>query len=370
MHLENISLVNFRNYKESHFSFSGNINGILGYNGSGKTNLLDAIYYLSLTKSYFNSSDIQSIRFGSDYFALRGTFRKNSESATVTCRFHRAEKKEFILNECNYEKNTDHVGLFPVVMIAPNDTDIVRGGSELRRKFFDSVLAQTDRIYLAEILKYNQALKRRNSLLSQLGESRIPDHDLIDSYDYYLLDSGFKIFRYRTELLQRFIPVFLESYETIAGQKEKNEIRYLSDWEDHDFSSKFKSFRDQDILNRRTLRGIHKDEFDFLINGYPLRKFGSQGQQKSFLIALKLAQFELIRKANAFKPILLLDDIFDKLDEERIKKLISLVNRHNFGQIFITDARPERTHSILEEVNSEKKMIYLDNQVTVIPGVS
>jgi DNA replication and repair protein RecF len=366
MHLENISLVNFKNYQESHFGFCGDINGILGDNGSGKTNLLDAIYYLSLTKSFFNGSDIQSIRFGSDFFAIKGSFRKDGETFTVTCRLKNTEKKEILLEDNIYNKNTDHIGNFPVVLIAPNDTDMIRGGSELRRKFFDGILSQVDRPFLTELLKYNQALKRRNSLLKQFVEKNFFDSDLLDSYDRLILESGEKINEKRQSLIDRLLPLFEESYAAIAGKKEKVAIKYLSDWQEITFPEKFKLSRQQDLLNRRTIQGAHRDDFDFMSDQVSLRKYGSQGQQKSFLIALKLTQFELIRREKGFKPILLLDDIFDKLDDKRIQKLMNLVIRHDFGQIFITDARPERTLSIIGGIKCEKKLIYLSNNDPVL----
>jgi DNA replication and repair protein RecF len=361
MHLENISLVNFKNYKESHFDFCGDINGILGENGCGKTNLMDAIYYLSLTKSYFNTPDLQNVRFGSDYFAIKGSFNRDGELSKITCRLRSNERKEILFEENIYEKNADHIGVFPVVMIAPNDTDMIRGGSELRRKFFDAILSQVHRPFLSELMKYNQALKRRNLLLKEFGENNYCDNDLLEGYDRLLLESGVIIFEDRKSWIARFNPIFDECYEAIAGKREKVNIHYSSDYLTEGFPDRFPSFRNDDLQYRRTTQGVHRDDLDFRINDRSLRKFGSQGQQKSFLVALKLAQFELIRQEKGFKPILLLDDIFDKLDDKRITRLMALVNRHNFGQIFITDARPERTLGIISEIKCEKKMIYLIN---------
>ncbi len=363
MHLENISLINFKNYAETHFSFCPDINCILGDNGSGKTNLLDAIYYLSLTKSFFHSSDAQNIRFGCDFFGLKGSFNKDGKNSSVTCKLKGNDKKEFSIEENVYERYTDHIGTFPVVMIAPNDTDMIRGSSDLRRKFFDGVLSQVDKPFLDKLLKYNRALRRRNSLLKQFGEGNYFDGDLLESYDRIVLATGEKIFNQRKELTGRFIPVFNEWYETIAGKKEIVEIIYQSDWEDPDFPVRYRKNIELDRMNRRTMLGVHKDDFEYSLNSKSLRKFGSQGQQKSLLVALKLTQFELIRESKGFKPILLLDDIFDKLDDKRIKKLMNLVNRHNFGQIFITDARPERTLSIIHDLDCEKKILYLENGI-------
>ena len=361
MHLENISLINFKNYAESHFGFCPDINCILGDNGSGKTNLLDAIYYLSLTKSFFNAFDLQNIRFDTGFFGIKGSFFKDHETFMVTCKLHNSGKKEILLDDNIYEKMTDHIGMFPVVMIAPNDTDIVRGGSEIRRKFFDGVISQVDRPYLAELLKYNRALKRRNSLLKQFGDQGPIDPDLVGGYDRIIIDSGQIINERRQALVRQFNPVFNVCYESIAGRKEKVDIHYISDTPQEDFARKFRLNLSIDRQNRRTMMGIHKDEFEFTIDGNSLRKYGSQGQQKSFLIAMKLAQFELIRQESGLKPILLLDDIFDKLDDKRITRLMNLVNRHNFGQLFITDARPERTLAIIKGLDCEKSISYLEN---------
>ena len=367
MHLENISLINFKNYAESHFGFCPDINCIMGDNGSGKTNLLDAIYYLSLTKSFFNAYDLQNIRFDSDFFGIKGSFFKDNENYSVTCKLQGSGKKEILLDDNSYDRIADHIGTFPVVMIAPNDTDIIRGGSELRRKFFDGVISQIDRPYLSELLKYNRALKRRNSLLKQFAEQKSFDRDLLGGYDRIIIDSGMKIFERRKALVEQFDPVFNDCYESIAGLREKVEIQYVSDCAMPDFAGKFRSNFLQDRQNRRTMNGIHKDEFEFMINENSLRKFGSQGQQKSFLIAMKLTQFELIRQDKGFKPILLLDDIFDKLDDKRINNLMNLVNRHNYGQLFITDARPERTLAIIEDIDCEKSITYLENGKVLKP---
>ena len=340
MHLENINLINFKNYAESHFGFCPDINCIMGDNGSGKTNLLDAIYYLSLTKSFFNAYDLQNIRFNCDFFGIKGSFSRDNESLAVTCKLQNSGKKEILLDDSSYDRITDHIGAFPVVMIAPNDTDTIRGGSELRRKFFDGVISQVDRPYLSELLKYNRALKRRNILLKQFAEQGSFDRDLVGGYDRIIIESGREIYDCRNSMVTRFNPVFNDCYESIAGLREKVEIQYVSDCAQPDFADKFRANFLPDRQNRRTIMGTHKDEYEFLINGNSLKKYGSQGQQKSFLIAMKLAQFELIRQDKGFKPILLLDDIFDKLDDKRINNLMNLVNRHNYGQLFITDARP------------------------------
>ncbi len=370
MHLENLRLINFKTYVQSRFEFCRDINCILGDNGSGKTNLLDGIYYLSLTKSFFHSSDVQNIRFGCEFFGLKGTFFRDNKSQAVSCKLRNNDKKEISLEDSIYDKNTDHIGTFPVVMIAPNDTDMIRGGSDLRRKFFDGVLSQLDRNYLSDLLKYNRALKQRNSLLKLAAEKNYFDKDLIESYDAIIMETGLKIFRERQSLMSRFHPVFGEWYKTMAGEEEKVEIEYLSDLSDPDFGGRFKSHLEIDRQSRRTMLGIHRDDFDFIIKSKSLRKFGSQGQQKSFLVALKLAQFELIRKEKEVKPILLLDDIFDKLDDKRIMHLMKLVNSHSFGQIFITDARPERTLSVITGLDCEKKMIYLESSINTAAGQS
>jgi DNA replication and repair protein RecF len=383
MHLESLELLNFKNYEEIKLQFSPEINCLVGSNGSGKTNMLDAIHYLSLTKSAFNAIDSQNIRHEADFMVIRGTFRSsdserhnpqkeklgNSESEshetakkikpeTIQCSLQQGQRKILKHNKKVYDKISEHIGRYPVVLITPNDTDVIREGSETRRKFFDSILSQIDQQYLQELLQYNHNLKQRNSLLKQFSERNSFDKDLLEPYNQHLLRLGQTLLQARKKFLQEYMPSFLSHYQNLSEGKEEVSIRFESNLDvDKPAETLFKSLR-RDLMLQRSNIGIHKDDYIFEIEGHPLKKFGSQGQQKSFVIALKLAQFDLIRHHKGFKPILLLDDIFDKLDDQRIAKLMELVSGHTFGQLFVTDARPERTERIFEQLTNTEVMIF------------
>ena len=356
MYLENINLLNFKNYEELNLSFSKSLNFFTGVNGSGKTNLLDAIYYLSLSKSAFNSNDSQNIKAGADFFMLSGSFIRDSKTSLVQASFAKGQKKVLKINKNPYEKLSEHIGEFPVVLIAPNDTDIIREGSEFRRKFFDGILAQLSHAYLNELIRYNQLLKQRNSILKQFSERNHIDQDLIDTYDLQIIAAAKFIYHQRKIFLGEFIPVFTNHYKNLSEQKEETSLSYISQIESADFEKEYRLALKRDIILQRTTYGIHRDDFIFKIGEHPLKNYGSQGQQKSFVIALKLAQFDIIKKQKGFKPILLLDDIFDKLDDHRISKLMEMVAGHSFGQLFITDARAERSEKLFRKIKAEVRI--------------
>jgi DNA replication and repair protein RecF len=277
----------------------------------------------------------------------------------IKCQLRRGEKKIFFLNGNPYEKISDHIGRFPVVLIAPNDTEIIHGGNEIRRKYFDGVLAQMDRQYLEHLIIYYHALRQRNSLLKYAESKYRIDPDLVEPYDRIILSSGQEIYKLRREFLSSILQPLQDHYVHISDNREHITIHYHSDVESHDFQLDFKRALLNDLAAGRTNLGIHKDEYKIEMDGYPVKKFGSQGQQKSLIVALKLTQFDLLKAKNDFKPILLMDDIFDKLDEHRIGKIMSLVGGHAFGQIFITDARPERTTGIMKDIKAEKKIYHI-----------
>ena len=356
MHLENLSLINFKNYAGCDLRFSREINCFVGANGSGKTNLLDAIHYLSLTKSAFNTIDQQNIRHNTDYFAVHGTFALEGQLHQIKCSLKTGEKKQFKNGNDRYEKLSQHIGQFPLILITPYDTDIIREGSETRRKFFDNLLSQIDQDYLNQLIEYNHYLRQRNKLLKQFQERSYFDPTLLESYDRTLISVSQVLSRCRAELLDDYLPFFKQRYQEISGGNEKVNLSYRSEVLDDNFPNLFRSSLQKDMALQRTTLGIHKDDFIFEMEDHPIKKLGSQGQQKSFVIALKLAQFELIKEAKGFKPLLLMDDIFDKLDDQRIAKLMDLVAGHAFGQLFVTDARPERTQSIFEKVDAEVKL--------------
>jgi DNA replication and repair protein RecF len=364
MHLEKLSLTNFKNYEDGRYLFGQQVNVIVGPNGSGKTNLLDAVYFLSLSKSAFHSQDALSILHEADYFILDGIFQEDTGDTPgehsnshrlvqITISLQRGQRKVLMADKKPYERISEHIGRFPVVLVAPNDTDLVREHSEDRRHFFDGVLSQLDPDYLRDYLTYQQVLKQRNSLLKLFAERSQVDNDLLDTYDEPLLMLGQRIHDARQQFVRDFLPSFRAHYAYLSDERETVDIVYESEVSKPDFASEFRHFRRRDSVLQRTTMGIHKDDYSFLIGDVPLKKFGSQGQQKTFVIALKLAQFDQIQTEKGIRPILLLDDIFDKLDDKRIGKLIQRIDERAFGQVFITDARPERTRDLLAAVQTE-----------------
>jgi DNA replication and repair protein RecF len=392
MHLQKISLAHFKSYEYESFEFSERVNCIVGENGTGKTNLLDAIYFLALTKSSISNQDALSINHEAEYMMIEGNFsmldvsfsmfgnnetdvEKNVEHQTsknekrktdtehqisntehlITISLQRGQKKAVLRDKKAYERISEHIGRFPVVMLSPNDTDIIRDGSEERRKFFDGVMAQLDSEYLENLLQYNRLLLQRNSLLKQFSERNYVDELLLDIYSDPLVEVSLKLYQARNQFITEFLPIFKKHYNTLSDAREAVEMIYESEVGAENFTQIFRKNRQRDLAAQRTTMGSHKDDFIFEINGFTLRKFGSQGQQKSFVIALKLAQFEMLTKVKGFPPLLLLDDIFDKLDDRRIQQLITMMVDGTFSQVFITDARPERTRQLLDNLGVEVK---------------
>jgi len=351
MYLSRISLVNYKNYSEALLDFIPGVNVLLGNNGEGKTNLLDAIHYLSMCKSYFQPADSANIRNGEDFFIIQGNFDVDGISENIYCGLKRNQKKVFKRNQKEYDRLSEHIGLLPVVMIAPTDTQIITEGSEERRKFLDSIIAQYDPVYLDDLIQYNRVLSQRNAYLKLAAVSRSFDAETCAAWDDQLIRLGVRIHRIRSGFIGRLIPMFLNYYESITGGKEQAGIQYDSQLLKSDFKYLLEEHQAKDRALQYTSVGIHKDDLQFTINGLPVKRYASQGQQKSFLVALKLAQFEFIREIKKFKPILLLDDIFDKLDDRRVAYLMKLVSHENFGQIFITDTHPERVREIFERIH-------------------
>jgi DNA replication and repair protein RecF len=357
MYLQHLKITNFKNYNEAEFDFSNKINCFIGNNGAGKTNILDAIYYLSFCKSYFNSVDNQNILHNAPFFAIHGSYHKNGNGfELVSCIQRRNLKKQFKLNEKEYDRLSDHIGLFPLVMISPNDRDLINEGSEVRRKYIDAVISQFDKIYLDDLINYNKALLQRNILLKKFAESNYFENSSLEIWDEQLIRYGEKIHSKRKEFIIDFMAIFQHYFEFITNGKEQVDIQYISQLNDRHFNELLVASRENDRISKFTNTGIHKDDLLFNIDSYPLKKFGSQGQQKSFVVALKLAQFDYTRNINGFKPILLLDDIFDKLDDTRVKQIIQLVSHNNFGQTFITDTKQERVQNIFDEVKIDHKI--------------
>jgi DNA replication and repair protein RecF len=349
MHLEKLQLINFKNYGEVRLDLSSKINVLVGKNGSGKTNLLDAIHYLSLTKSAF-SADNFSIRQGEEFMTIKGSFNRGKDQHEILCSIQTGSKKIFKEGVNEYQKLSEHIGKYPVVLIAPDDTELVKEGSEERRKFFDSMLSQLDRHYLENLIQYNYGLKQRNSLLKMFADTNTFDVIALESYDEVLTRSGKLIFNKRKDFIAEFLPVFRQFYSFIVAD-EQADLDYKSELLKTDFKAGLLASRQRDLFLQRTSFGIHRDDYQFTLGAGDLKRLGSQGQQKSFIIALKLAQFEIIKRHKQFKPILLLDDIFDKLDDFRIAKLLELIQKDELGQLFITDARPDRTAALLKQIN-------------------
>ncbi|MBK6265534.1 DNA replication/repair protein RecF [Marivirga sp. S37H4] len=360
MKLQNIRLIQFKNYSKSDFEFVEGINCLLGKNGVGKTNILDAIHYLAFTKSAFNSVDKDNILHNEKFFSIKAQFQKDGKKVDMLCAVQLGEKKMIRWEGKEYERLSDHIGKLPLVMIIPQDTDIVREASEMRRKFFDNLLCQVDQKYLQLLVKYNHLLKQRNALLKSLGEQNRFEISRIEPYDELMIPLAIEIAECRKQLMKQFLPVFSTYYKDLSDGREDVDIIYQTTV-DNNFAEIFKSRRQKDFQQGRTTLGAHRDDFLFTIDAYPLKKFGSQGQQKSFVIALKLAQFELLHLAKSQKPLLLLDDIFDKLDDKRIAYLLKMMADGRFGQIFLTDARPERSRNYLDALEIEKKYFQLND---------
>lgn len=361
MHLDKIQLHNFKNYSLAEIELCEGINAFVGKNGSGKTNILDAVHYLSMCKSYLNSIDRQNVKFQESFFSIFGNWNQDKKYYSEQCSFKIGGKKSIKLNKKEYERISDHVGKFPVVFISPYDNDLISEGSETRRKWMDGILVQLDRQYLEDLLKYHKALEQRNALLKNMHEHRLFDRESIEIWNIPLAETGQRIYEKRTKFLQDFIPVFNEFYQKLVGNTEVTEISYKSQLQEQNLFDGLIAYEKKDAYTQYTNVGIHKDDLIFTIANHPVKKFGSQGQQKSFLIALRLAQFDWMKKQKGFAPILLLDDIFDKLDHSRVEKLIALVTTNYFGQVFITDTDEERMRFLLNAISADKKLFKVES---------
>lgn len=351
MWLKHLSVLNFKNYTESTLDFLPEVNAFAGENGAGKTNLLDAIHYLSLCKSYFNPIDSQHIKKGEDWFMIQGEFDTDDRLDNVSCSLKRNQKKQFKRNKKDYPRLADHIGQFPSVMISPNDSVIITEGSEERRKFIDNVISQTDNRYLDTLISYNRILLQRNAILKNIREKGVFDLGLMEVLNVQLVDVGEVIYAHRKRFMASFLPEFQRHYRFLSEGAEEVSLEYESPLHECEFLSLLNQTLEKDRILERTSQGIHKDDLSFTIHDdMPLKKFGSQGQQKSFLIALKLAQYSFLRREKKYKPLLLLDDIFDKLDEKRTRKLMQMVSDDEFGQIFITDTDAVRLQKIFEDI--------------------
>lgn len=357
MRLKKLSLLHFKNIARQELEFCRGVNCLVGDNGAGKTNVMDAIYYLSMCKSSLPMTDTQSIRHGEEGFLVEGQYVSDEEkNERIVCSFTRKGGKVLKRNGKEYERLADHVGLVPAVIVSPADNALISDAAEERRRYLNACISQLDRPYLANVMRYNAVLAERNRLLKMQ-----PDETMLAIYDDQLTDYGTKIHAARQAFAERLQPVVAEYYRILSGDREEVELHYKSELDERPFDEILRAARQKDLVNEYTTSGIHRDDLTLRIGGYPLRKYGSQGQQKSFLIALKLAQYAVVAEACGEKPILLLDDLFDKLDAGRVEQLIRLVSDEAFGQIFITDCNPTRLKSILDEAGGEYALFTVAN---------
>lgn len=354
MYLKKLVLINFKNIAQAEITLSERLNCFVGDNGAGKTNVLDAVYYLSMSKSALTMTDGQSVRHGEDFFVVEGTYAGDSGlSDTVNCSFLRRSGKVLKLNGKEYDRMADHVGRFPVVMVSPQDSVLITDAAEERRRYLNAFLSQLDRDYLASLMRYNAVLAERNRFLKSSS-----DEQMLQIYDMQLADHAARIYECRRDIIERMRPLVAEFYRQLSGDREQVEIEYRSELASASMGELLLASRERDIVNGFTTSGVHRDDMSLRIGGYPLRKYGSQGQQKSFLMSLKLAQYRILTEVCGERPLLLLDDLFDKLDTSRVENLLTLVAGDDFGQIFITDCNRSRLETILSRAG-EKYALFM-----------
>jgi DNA replication and repair protein RecF len=363
MYLSSLKLTNFKNYGEAKLEFSPRINCFVGDNGVGKTNILDAIHYLSLTKSYFNTIDSINVRHNEDYFIIEGSFTDGNEEEDVYCAFQKDRKKVFKRSGKDYSRLSDHIGRYPVVMISPADSSIISDGSEERRRFMNNVISQYNHDYLDNVIRYNKALKNRNRLLKDYAASGGFDREMLRLWEDQMMGPSTSIYGKRSEFIKEIIPLFQEYYDLISDKRELVEMSYKSQLDDAGFDELIEKNLERDRILKYTTAGVHRDDINLVMNDHSIRQIGSQGQQKSYLVALKLAKFEYISKMGGKKPVLLMDDVFDKFDSARVEQIIKLVSENRFGQIFITDTHEEIMKSVLERINIEYRLFRIEDGI-------
>ncbi len=365
MFIEELRLVNFKNIREAEFRFSDGLNCFIGNNGAGKTNLMDAIYYLSFCKSFLNPIDAQNIRHGEEFFMIEGKYQRLDSEENIYCGLKQGQKKIVRRNKKVYKKLSEHIGLLPVIVVTPSDNDLISGGSEERRRFIDSVISQYNAVYLEQLIRYNRALLQRNNLLKQFATTNSFNPEILEIWDEQLIRYGSLIHQTRAEFIAQFQPIFQKYYELISGGKEKVGLKHVSDFYSDDFSKILKDSIARDRILQYTSAGIHKDDFEFALGDFMMRKLGSQGQKKTYLVSLKLAQFDFMKQVSGLTPILLLDDIFDKLDKHRVEQIVNLVSDDHFGQIFITDTNREHLDQMIASLNTESRIFTINDGAVI-----
>jgi len=360
MFLNSLKIDNYKNLEKFKLTFNKKINCFIGKNGIGKTNIVDSIYHLAFTKSYFNPSTSQNVMSGSAYFSIIGEFDIDKRSESVHCYYKIGEKKVIKRNSKVYKRISDHIGLINLIIISPHDRNLITEGSEMRRKFIDSVIGQVNKVYLQRVIDYNKVITQRNSLLKYFFINRKFDKDTIESYDQQLITIGTPIYKKRSKFMTSFIPIFKKYYSDISSGNELVDINFKSDLNSGSFSEVLNESLSKDRFLQYTSKGVHRDDLIFTIDGNKIKNFGSQGQQKSFLIALKLAQFDYYRTKFGNSPIVLLDDIFDKLDQERVRQIVQILEKKDFSQIFITDTHVDRVKDALSESKNKEEIFDLE----------
>jgi DNA replication and repair protein RecF len=359
MIIQKLTLINFKNHSLKSFEFSSQINCFVGNNGAGKTNILDALHYLSVGKSFLGNSDYDSIKKDEDFFTIEAEIIGQEKTDVLKIILPKEAKKSIKKNDKSYERLSEHIGFLPIVMISPYDSNLISDSGESRRKFLDAMISQTNSGYLFNLIQYQKTLHQRNALLKDFAKNRYFDYENLEIYNDPLSKFGTEIFNKRKEFLVNLSPFVQDYYKIISGGKEEIKTIYQSDLEQNDFKILLAQNLEKDRILTYTSKGVHKDDLIFQMNDSLIKKVGSQGQQKSFLIALKLSQMNRIKKLTGKTPVLLLDDIFDKLDDLRVSQLINLVNQEHFGQIFITDTSKERTEFVVKKINEESKIFEL-----------
>jgi len=370
MILQSLNILNYRNIREASLEFGDKLNCFVGLNGQGKTNVLDAIYLLSFAKSAFTAQDSLNITHGEEMAMVQGVYKMsndksqmtNGDSLTISCGIRRGQKKQFRKDKKDYQRLIDHIGLIPLVMISPSDQQLIDEGSDERRRFMDVVISQLDRKYLDCLTKYNALLKQRNALLKKYADAGVTPDDLLEVLEWQMVEPAEYIFKARTEFFEAFEHYFEEMYKSISGSAEVPMLRYVSQLQDRDLREAYVKTRQRDLILGWTSQGIHKDDLEMRLGEYPLKQVGSQGQQRTFVLAMKLAQALYLSCSEAVsnKPILLLDDIFDRLDSERVERIVEMVQRDEFGQIFITDTDRQHLTEILRP-NENAKIFHVEN---------
>lgn len=367
MYLKKLNLLNFKTYSELDIEFSPKLNCFVGNNGVGKTNLFDSIYYLAFCKSCFNNPDASNIKHSNDFFMIQGEFMIDEQAERVQCALKKDQKKRIRRNDKEYQKLADHIGMIPLVMVSPADSSLILEGSEERRRYMNGVISQYDRQYLDDVIRYNKALAQRNRLLKEFSRQRYYDEDSLVIWDEQLSSLGERIYQRRKDFISRLLPIFQYYYDYISNGHEKVELTYLTQAGDQSLIDLMRDAHEKDRQLQFTSVGIHRDDLVLELSGYPMKQQGSQGQQKTYLVALKMAQYDFLKKISDTRPLILLDDVFDKLDADRVTQIIKLVSADHFGQIFITDTNMEHLRTILSSLTAEYRLFHVtDGQMTMV----